>query len=378
MTDSESPAFSPRCVLMTVGNIGGMWTYALEMCHGLEPLGTEVILATMGEPVRREQRAQIARLAHVRLRESRFRVESMDDPWDDVARAGEWLLDLEREFEPDVVHVNSYAHGGLTWRAPVLVAAHSCLLSRWRAVHQTPAPVTLERYAHEVRHGLYAADTVVAPTQAMLDALAREYGPQPYARVIPNGADVAPLRRARKEPLVLGVGRLSDEAKNVRTLAAIADRLPWPVLLAGELAVSDRGSGDFARVRLRGELLPAELSRAYHRAAIFALPARYEPFGLTALEAARAGCALVLGDIPSLREVWGDAAIYVPPDDARAWRDSISWLIETPDELRRAAHAAQQRSMRYSRTRMIAGYLAAYHELLRRSSVTPASGLVSA
>ncbi len=32
------------------------------------------------------------------------------------------------------------------------------------------------------------------------------------------------------------------------------------------------------------------------------LPARYEPFGLSVLEAALSGCALVLGDIPSLRE----------------------------------------------------------------------------
>lgn len=58
------------------------------------------------------------------------------------------------------------------------------------------------------------------------------------------------------------------------------------------------------------------LAQWYAHAAIYALPARYEPFGLSALEAGLSGCALVLGDIPSLREIWGDAALFVPPDDA--------------------------------------------------------------
>jgi hypothetical protein len=59
------------------------------------------------------------------------------------------------------------------------------------------------------------------------------------------------------------------------------------------------------RVRCLGPLEASELAGWMHRAAIYALPARYEPFGLSALEAAQAGCALVLGDLSSLREVWG-------------------------------------------------------------------------
>ena len=62
------------------------------------------------------------------------------------------------------------------------------------------------------------------------------------------------------------------------------------------------------------------------RASIFALPARYEPFGLSTLEAALRGCALVLGDIPSLREIWGDAALYARPDDEAGLADAIGKL----------------------------------------------------
>jgi hypothetical protein len=46
------------------------------------------------------------------------------------------------------------------------------------------------------------------------------------------------------------------------------------------------------------------------------LPARYEPFGLSVLEAALSGCALVPGDIASLRGNWDGVAEFVCPDDA--------------------------------------------------------------
>ena len=66
--------------------------------------------------------------------------------------------------------------------------------------------------------------------------------------------------------------------------------------------------------------------------AIYALPARYEPFGLSALEAGLCGCALVLGDIPSLREVWGDAAVFVDPHDAQALAKALNCLIDHPEQ----------------------------------------------
>ena len=57
------------------------------------------------------------------------------------------------------------------------------------------------------------------------------------------------------------------------------------------------GSPACCNARPLGVLAPAELRRKLERAAIFAAPALYEPFGLGILEAAAAGCALVLGDI---------------------------------------------------------------------------------
>ncbi|MGE3704921.1 MAG: glycosyltransferase, partial [Vicinamibacterales bacterium] len=94
------------------------------------------------------------------------------------------------------------------------------------------------------------------------------------------------------------------------------------------------------------------------------LPARYEPFGLSILEAARAGCALVLGDIPSLRENWTDAAVFVPPDDHDALAAAITRLIETPAERTRLGWRAGVRARRFTARRMADAYVAAYGGLL--------------
>ena len=84
------------------------------------------------------------------------------------------------------------------------------------------------------------------------------------------------------------------------------------------------GAGELENLRHLGRLAPADLASWLGRAAIYALPARYEPFGLSILEAALAGCALVLGDIDSLRELWDGCALFVPPEDDDALAEALN------------------------------------------------------
>lgn len=364
---------------MSADTVGGVWTYALELARALAPRGAAVALATMGAPLSPAQRAEAEAAPNLSLFESAHKLEWMDDPWEEVAAAGEWLLGLERQLRPEVVHLNGYAHAALPWSAPTVVVGHSCVLSWWEAVKGEAAPARWGRYAEAVRRGLRAADLVITPTAAMLHALERHYGPLGEARVIANGRDPARFAPRPKEPFVLSAGRLWDEAKNVAAVAAAARELAWPVLVAGE-AARPEGDPDPAGLRLDnltllGRLAPAALAEVMGRAAIYALPAHYEPFGLSALEAGLAGCALVLGDIPSLREVWGDAALFVPPADAEALRRALSRLI-ADDALRDdLARRARARALGYGPSRMARGYLERYSSLARTAHPAPA-GLV--
>jgi glycogen(starch) synthase len=379
----------PARVLMTADTVGGVFTYAVELCRGLEAHGVHVVLATMGARLTRAQRATVSGLAHVELCESDYRLEWMTEPWQGVDAAGDWLMELEALRAPDVVHLNGYVHGALPWRAPVLVVAHSCVLSWWKAVKREDAPPEWSTYRQRVAAGLHRADLVVAPSRAMLDAVGRLYGRPARTRVIYNGSaprtlrdgrapkalGVGPaphaLRVAPKEPLVLSAGRLWDEAKNLAALHACHALLPWPVYVAGPMHPPDSGPvGDPARaswegLHVLGTLTPEDMAAWMARAAIYALPARYEPFGLSVLEAALSGCALALGDIDSLREVWGDTAVFVPPDDAEGLAHAISGLARDRGRRTRLAGRSTKRALRYTAERMTREYLDAYGELMR-------------
>ena len=96
------------------------------------------------------------------------------------------------------------------------------------------------------------------------------------------------------------------------------------------------------------------------RAAVFAAPARYEPFGLGVLEAARSGCALVLADIATFRELWDGAAHFVAPDDAREWARALEELAQQPARRAALAAAARLRAEDYGLDRMVDNYCRVY------------------
>ena len=129
-----------------------------------------------------------------------------------------------------------------------------------------------------------------------------------------------------KECFVLVAGRLWDEAKNLQSLVAIAPDLPWPVYVAGDRSIPTAARSESKNLHALGSFLRPRSRRGWPRR-IYALPARYEPFGLSVLEAGLSGCALVLGDIPSLRAIWEEAALFVPPDDTDALKPALRRLM---------------------------------------------------
>jgi glycogen(starch) synthase len=341
-------------VVMSTDAVGGVWTYAVELRDALSAEGVEVDLAAIGPAAPPEPDVPY----------HRCRLEWQDDPWADVADSGRWLQTLAQEAAADVVHLNGYAHGALAWPVPTIVVAHSCVLSWHESVRGAPAPPEWRRYRDEVRAGLDGATRVVAPTHAMRSALRRLYELQRDVEVIPNGVALGPDAVPRRAPVVLGAGRLWDEAKGLAALDRAAARLPWPVELAGD------ARGARARhARMLGPLPRAQLRARMARAAIFAHPACYEPFGLAVLEAAQAGCALVLGDVDTLRELWDGAATFVAPGDGAALTAALEELIADEPLRAQLARRARERAATLAIGRTAAAYARCYERLTLREHV---------
>lgn len=347
-------------VLMTADAIGGVWTYAVELARGLVAEGIRVSLAIEGGEPSEPQRAELEALGLDRWWATDRKVEWMPDPWQDVEATGRWLQELAHDVQPDVVHLNSLTHGALDWDVPVVVTAHSCVMSWWRNVKGVDPPAEWDQYRARVAAGLRRADAVTAPTAAFFDEFRVLYDVSAPGAIIPNGIALLSCN-VEKQPRLLAAGRVWDEAKNIGALVSIAPRLSWPVMVLGDAPEATRGT-----VAYTGKVGRGEVHRRMEAAAIFCAPARYEPFGLAALEAGSAGCALVLGDIPTLREVWADAARFVDPDDVEDLCRACAELIENPELRSRMGIRARQRAERFTRQRMVAGYAELYRSLAAR------------
>lgn len=277
-----------------------------------------------------------------------------------VATSANVIARLAERCGADIVHLNSPALAGeALFPAPVVGVCHSCLATWWAAVRGAEMPAAFVQRTAALARGYRACDVLLAPSRWFVQTTQAAYGVSP--RLAFNGLHPG-TRRAHgcKRPIVLTSGRLWDEGKNFAAIDRAAASMQAPVYAAGPRSGPDGTIVEARAARLLGPLAPRELDVWLNTAAVYVSLARYEPFGLGVLEAAQAGCALVLADTPVFRELWWDAARFVAPDDAVAAARLMTELIENPVERQLWGRHAAARAKQYARTAMIAATLEVY------------------
>jgi glycosyltransferase involved in cell wall biosynthesis len=171
------------------------------------------------------------------------------------------------------------------------------------------------------------------------------------------------------EHIIFTAGRLWDEGKNFAVIDRVASHLTVPVLAAGPLEGPNGTHVKAAHAKVLGWLSDAEITQNLSAKPIFISMARYEPFGLAVLEAAQMECALVLSDIPTFRELWEGAALFVDPRDERAIAEIINRLLQDPEDRAALGRAARERADAYTVDAMSAGVLNIYHSVLCQRSL---------
>ena len=170
-------------------------------------------------------------------------------------------------------------------------------------------------------------------------------------------------------PIALTSGRLWDEGKNVRVLDAAARMCRSPVYAAGPAHGPSSGDRiELSAVRGLGALSAEALDRWLGRARVYVSSALYEPFGLGVLEAAQAGCALVLSDIATFRELWDGAAVFVDPRSPEAFAGHIDALMENTAQADRLGAMARTRAATYSAAAMAGEMLGLYRTAAARGA----------
>ena len=318
-------------ILMTTEPAGDIWHYCLELCQGLSALHIETVLAMLGKP-RAAQFEAVRKIRGATLIDMGLSLDWATADAPSVINAGKAVADLAEQCGASLVHLNKPAlAAGPLFTVPVVAAQHSCVATRWEALRFSPLPSEHAWRTMLLRHGLQAADIVVTSTAAFAEATRRAYELSDLPRAVHIGrAPLNPTAFAAVQPL-----------RGVNKAAIIFDH------------ECDRET-----------LGESELARRLAARPVFVSTALYEPFGLAVLEAAAAGCPLILSDIPSFRELWDGAAIFVPPRDEERFRREIAELAG--DDLMRQAMgtAAEQRAGRYTREAMAAQMANIYRSLL--------------
>jgi glycosyltransferase involved in cell wall biosynthesis len=293
--------------------------------------------------------------------------------------------------QADVVHglVNVLP---LATRRPAVVTVHD--LSFLRLPELFP-PYKRAYLTALCRASVARAQQIIAVSRQTADDLAQIWGvDEERLLVAPNGVDrrfvpttpveAGRFRQERGLPerywLYLGtleprknLAVLLDAYARWRQSTPASEALPHLVLAGGKgwyyetifAQVAALGLGEF--VHFPGYIAEAELPNWYQAAELFLYPSRYEGFGLPVVEAMACGTPVICSNAPGVREVAGDAAMQLAPDDLQAWEAAFSLAVTQPAFLAALRSAGLERAKLFTWETAAAVTIEAYERAARLS-----------
>ncbi|MGN6270153.1 MAG: glycosyltransferase family 4 protein [Sphingomonas sp.] len=336
-------------LLMTADAVGGVWQYATDLAEALAPHDVEAVLVLLGPSPSAAQRARAEAIAGLTLIDTGLPLDWMADGPAPVVCAGEVVAEIAAREAVDLVQLNMPTLGARAhFPAPVVAVTHGCVGTWWQAARQEPLDPNFAWHRAMMRDGLARADFVVAPSAAY-GAIVRHYYELPHAPLtVHNGRIAADAAPAARHDCALTVGRLWDTVKQAELLDAAAARLAVPFHAAGAVTGPHGEQVSLDHLHLLGELNAPEIAAALAAQPVFVSAASFEPFGLAVLEAAQAGCALVLSDIGTFRELWDGAALFVSEQTPDAYARAVEQVIGNEQQRRTLGEAAKARAERYT------------------------------
>ncbi|URD60793.1 glycosyltransferase family 4 protein [Sphingomonas sp. KRR8] len=354
-----------RRLLLTTDAVGGVWTYSLDLAREVAAQDDMVVLlAVLGPAPNAEQLDAAAAIPGLQLIDTGLPLDWTAGSAEEVRAAANALALLAEQSGADLVQIHAPALALASYPVPVITVVHSCVATWWSAIRSGSLPADLAWRRDLATEGLRRSDLLAAPSRSFATALRDTYGLKHAPIDVPNGR--VPLTAGSEIApggFVLTTGRLWDEGKNIATFDQAAALTALPFRAAGASEGPNGAAIQLRHAEALGQVDESTLTALLSKRPIFVSPARYEPFGLSVLEAAQAGCPLVLSDIPTFRELWDGAALFA--DTAEQIAAAVERLTGE-DEARRFGDAARTRATRFSPQATARAMLTHYNSLLGR------------
>lgn len=331
----------------------GIGTYAVALLDRLLAHGAADRFDVLWDPSAGAERFDLGDIAnHQRVRWHELSAPALG--LTGIPMVGGWL----RRLRPDVYFSPYFI---APWRAgcPVVLTLHDTMVLdrpqdyRWTQrtvfsllVRMAPASahwMTVSQFSREQvrRHTRIADSHLHVAYPGVLPQLLSGSAERP------NGAP--------DPPFALAVG-INKPHKNLATLVEAWSRFgtpPLPLVSAGPIDARFPSAAALARdrapgVHSLGVVSESGLRWLYRHATLFVFPSFYEGFGSPLVEAMASGLPVIASDLPVLRELGGDAPLWVPPDDPDRWMRAIRQLCSDPGERQVRASAARDRAARFS------------------------------
>lgn len=340
----------PLRILITTDTVGGVWRWSLDLASALAPRGVETVLAVIGPSPFGPRRREAEAIPGLHLVEIGGALDWLAPSVEPVRETAARVAALAVAERVDVVVLSTPALAALArFTVPVIAINHSCLATWWQAVKgEEPVPEDFRWRIAMNRAGLVTAEAVLTPSRAFATATKQAYGLPKLPITVLNGRAAPAPAEARRGRFVFAAGRFWDEAKGLAVLDEAAAGISAPVIAAGPMLGPNGARAEPRHLRSIGVQAEPAMRRWLGRAPVFVSPATYEPFGLGVLEAAQAGAALVLADIATFRELWDEAALFVPTGDPAALATAVNKVLDDPVRAAALGAAARRRAGRYT------------------------------
>lgn len=280
----------------------------------------------------------------------------------------------------DLLHVPHF-NVPFLYRKKFVVTIHDLIHHRFSQESTTtknPVLFKIKRagYKLTITNAVKRSEKIIVPSNFVKNEIVETFNIKPEKIVVTYEAAEEEYKKPKKQSLgdyILYVGNayphknlnvLLDALKIINAnnhssminLTIVSPRSVFTERLEGE--VNKRSLKN--RVKIIGYQEPVQLAKVFVSARAYVFPSLSEGFGIPGLNAMAAGVPVIASNIPTLKEIYGDAAAYFNPQDPADIAQKIKSVTNSPKKIWELTEKGQKQAQKYSWLKMAEETLSVY------------------